>query len=151
MLQDFSSTISKTTNVVFCAISLAASLAPIYLYYGVHRMEIADSYFIWIAAVLGASYGLVQAYKNVKHSLKHQIVLKRGDAIAREINRQLADDKVISKKEKEERVLWKKNEIADYEAAGTIFVFSNYCFHATLTKTFDITHTVFKVFGTRFV
>lgn len=107
-------------------------------------MEIADSYFIWIAAVLGASYGLVQAYKNVKHSLKHQIVLKRGDAIAREINRQLADDKVISKKEKEERVLWKKNEIADYEAAGTIFGFFQLysCFHATLTKTLDITHTV---------
>jgi hypothetical protein len=32
-------------------------------------------------------------------------VIKRGDAIAREMNRQLADDKKMSKKEKDERIL----------------------------------------------
>jgi hypothetical protein len=42
-----------------------------------------------------------------------RILLKRGDAVYREVTRSLADDKVMSKKEKEERVLWKKNEVAD--------------------------------------
>jgi hypothetical protein len=35
-------------------------------------MEIADSWFIWIAAAIGVAYLLAQAYKNVKHVLKHQ-------------------------------------------------------------------------------
>lgn len=35
-------------------------------------MEVADSYLIWVAAVLGVTYILTQAYKNVKHVIKHQ-------------------------------------------------------------------------------
>ncbi|KAI1698847.1 translocon-associated protein, gamma subunit (TRAP-gamma) domain-containing protein [Ditylenchus destructor] len=93
---------------------------------------VADSWFIWIAAVIGVSYLLAQSYKNVKHVLKHQIVIKRGDAIAREMNRQLGDDKKMSKKEKDERILWKKNEVGDKEASIefifqlSVFVFTFY-------------------------
>lgn len=37
--------------------------------------------------------------------MKFRVVVKRGDAIAREMNRQLADDKKMTKKEKDERIL----------------------------------------------
>lgn len=49
--------------------------------------------------------------------------MKRGDAIAREMNRQLGDDKKMSKKEKDERILWKKNEVGDKEAVS-LFMFA---------------------------
>ncbi|KAI1710567.1 translocon-associated protein, gamma subunit (TRAP-gamma) domain-containing protein [Ditylenchus destructor] len=93
LLKDFSSAVSKTGTLTFYAISTLVGVTPIYLFYEVHQMEVADSWFIWIAAVIGVSYLLAQSYKNVKHVLKHQIVIKRGDAIAREMNRQLGDDK----------------------------------------------------------
>lgn len=58
-------------------------------------------------------------------------MIKRGDAVAREMTRVLADDKVMSLKEKEERILWKKNEVGDYEA--TVFtVFYNNVFFFTV-------------------
>ncbi len=31
------------------------------------------------------------------------------------MSKKLADDKKISRKEKDERILWKKNEVAEYE------------------------------------
>jgi translocon-associated protein subunit gamma len=57
---------------MFYGVSFLAALAPIYLYYGVHQMEIQDSYFVWIGAVVGVTYILAQSYKNVKHVIKHQ-------------------------------------------------------------------------------
>jgi hypothetical protein len=51
--------------------------------------------------------------------------------VAREMTRLLGDDKVMGKKEKEERILWKKNEVGDYEA--TVFtVFYNNIFFFTV-------------------
>lgn len=72
LLQDFSSTVSKTASVAFYAISLLAAAAPLYLFYAVHQMEVADAWFIWAAAGLGVTYILAQAYKNVKHVVKHE-------------------------------------------------------------------------------
>ncbi|VDL69122.1 unnamed protein product [Nippostrongylus brasiliensis] len=41
------------------------------------------------------------ACKNQKRLLKHQIVMKRGSAVDREINQKYANDKKMSTKEKE--------------------------------------------------
>ena len=37
--------------------------------------------------------------------------MKREGAVTKEMSRQLNDDKKISRKEKDERILWKKNEV----------------------------------------
>ena len=58
---------------------------------------------------------LAFAYKNTKHILKHKLAIKREQAVAKEINIKLADDKKVSKKEKDERILWKKNEVTENE------------------------------------
>uniref|UniRef100_A0A915LJU6 Translocon-associated protein subunit gamma n=1 Tax=Meloidogyne javanica TaxID=6303 RepID=A0A915LJU6_MELJA len=97
LLKDFSSAVSKKNQVVFYGISSFVGITPIYLFYGAHQMEISDSW----------------------------IVIKRGDAIAREMNRLLADDKKMSKKERDERILWKKNEIGDYEATLFTIFYNN--------------------------
>merc|ERR1712109_264960 len=65
------------------------------------------------------------AYKNVKFVLKHKIALKREDAVSKEMMKKLADDKRMTKKEKDERVLWKKNEVADYEATSFSIFYNN--------------------------
>ncbi|CAD5226974.1 UNVERIFIED_CONTAM: Translocon-associated protein subunit gamma, partial [Eudyptes robustus] len=131
LLQDFSSSISTKTSVVFYVIAFLASLAPLYLFYAIHQMDVADSWFIWGAASVGVSYILAQAYKNVKHVTKHDVVRKRGEAITRDVNKQLAEDKNMSKKEKDERALWKKNEVADAEANHFTIFFNNVVFYAS--------------------
>merc|ERR1719354_483301 len=74
---------------------------------------------MFVIGTLVSTWLLAFAYKNTKHVLKHKLALKREAAVAKEMNAKVADDKKISKKEKDERILWKKNEVAEYE--GTTF------------------------------
>lgn len=73
---------------------------------------------------------MAMAYRNTKFVLKHKIAVKREDAVTRDMTRQLAEDKKMSKKEKDERVLWKKNEVADYEATTFSIFYNNALFLA---------------------
>jgi len=57
-----------------------------------------------------------------------RIAQKREESVGREIMRRFADDKKMTKKEKDERILWKKNEVADYEATNFSIFFNNTLF-----------------------
>ena len=48
------------------------------------------------------------------------------------MNKKMADDKKISRKEKDERILWKKNEVAEYEATTFSIFYNNALFLAIL-------------------
>lgn len=69
------------------------------------------------------------AYRNTKFTLKHKVAIKREDAVTREMTQLLADDK-MSRKEKDERILWKKNEVADFEATVFSIFYNNAIFLA---------------------
>lgn len=66
-------------------------------------MEISTA-IIWFILVTAASTWLLAlAYRNTKFQLKHRVAVRREDAVAREMSRKLADDKKMSRKEKDER------------------------------------------------
>lgn len=75
-----------------------------------------------------ATYGISFAYRNTKFQLKHGFAQEREDAIRKEMNNKLANDKKMSRKEKDERILWKKNEVADYEATSYSIFYNNALF-----------------------
>lgn len=59
---------------------------------------------VWFAIVTaGSTYLLAMAYRNTKFQLKHKVAVKREDAVVREMSKKLAEDKKMSKKEKDER------------------------------------------------
>ncbi|CAJ0570094.1 unnamed protein product, partial [Mesorhabditis spiculigera] len=132
LLNSFSADVSAQGSALFLVNSLVTSLAPVYLFYGVHHLEISDGLFVWAIAVAGATYLLTWAAKNQKHQLKHKLVLKRSQAVEREINKKYADDKKISRKEKEEHVLYRRNEVADSEATWLAIFFNNVLFFSLL-------------------
>ncbi|VDK67138.1 unnamed protein product [Litomosoides sigmodontis] len=132
LLKDFSAAVSTKGSALFYGNSTVIAIAPLYLFHGIHQMEIADSWIIWLISWLTASYLISFAYKNIKHILKHKIVVKRSEAITREMSRKLADDKKMSKKEKDERILWKKNEVGDYEATTFSIFWNNVLFLSLL-------------------
>merc|ERR1711936_359202 len=71
--------------------------------------------------------GVSFAYRNTKHVLKHKVAVKREAAVTKDMNKELdSGDKKISRKEKDERILWKKNEVAEYEST-TFSIFYNNC------------------------
>lgn len=51
--------------------------------------------------------------------------------MTREMTKKFSDDKKMTRKERDERILWKKNEVADYEAT-TFSIFYNNAFYLVL-------------------
>merc|ERR1712018_861690 len=86
----------------------------------------------FVLMTLVSTYLISLAYKNVKFLLKHKIAQKREDAVTREVMKNVSDDKRMSKKEKDERILWKKNEVADYEATTFSIFYNNALFLALI-------------------
>merc|ERR1711941_7764 len=76
-----------------------------------------------------------------KHMLKHQVALKREAAVTKEMTNKLADDKKISKKEKDERILWKKNEVAEYEATTFSIFYNNSLFLVIIASFYILSGT----------
>jgi len=131
LLQDFSRNVSTKSSALFYGNALIVSCIPIWLFWRVHQMDLYQSAIIWLVGSIASTYFVAMAYKNVKFVLKHKIALKREDAVSKEMMKKLADDKRMTKKEKDERVLWKKNEVADYEAT-TFSIFYNNALYLVL-------------------
>ncbi|NP_001093086.1 translocon-associated protein gamma isoform 2 [Bombyx mori] len=128
LLQDFSRNVSTKSSALFYGNAFIVSAIPIWLFWRVHSLEISTA-IIWFILVTAASTWLLAlAYRNTKFQLKHRVAVRREDAVAREMSRKLADDKKMSRKEKDERILWKKNEVADYEATTYSIFYNNALF-----------------------
>ncbi|KAI8795851.1 translocon-associated protein subunit gamma-like [Biomphalaria glabrata] len=131
LLQDFSRNVSTKSSALFYGNALIVSAIPMWLFWRIHQMDLYQSAIVFILGTFISTYLVAYAYRNVKFILKHKIALKREDAVAKEMMKKLADDKKMTKKEKDERVLWKKNEVADYEAT-TFSIFYNNALYLVL-------------------
>lgn len=100
------------------------------VYWRIHSIELFSALIFFVAITGLSTYLMAMAYRNTKFALKHKVALKREEAVTREITKQLSDDKKTSRKEKDERTLWKKNEVADYEATTFAIFYNNALFLA---------------------
>lgn len=73
------------------------------LFWRVHSMEFLSSSIFFVLVTGLATYLMAMAYKNTKFQLKHKVAIKREDAVTREMTKELAEDKKMSRKEKDER------------------------------------------------
>lgn len=73
------------------------------LFWRVHSLEVSTSLAWFVLVTAASTWLLALAYRNTKFHLKHRIAVRREDAVAREMSRKLADDKKMSRKEKDER------------------------------------------------
>ncbi|KAK2178435.1 hypothetical protein NP493_544g02039 [Ridgeia piscesae] len=128
LLQDFSRNVSTKSSALFYGNAFIVSAIPIWLFWRIHQMDPYQSMILFGIVTLVCTYLIAYAYKNVKFLLKHKIALKRSEAVTREVMRKVADDKKMAKQEKDERILWKKNEVADYEATTFSIFYNNALF-----------------------
>eukprot|EP00794_Sanderia_malayensis_P015026 gene15026-16576_t len=127
LLQDFSRTVSKKSQVLFYGNALVISLLPLWLFWKIHLMDPYTYGPLFAVGTLIATYLVSFAYRNTKFTLKHKIAQKRENAIAKEVNAELdskPETKKLSRKEKDDRILWKKNNVSDTEAT-TLSIFYN--------------------------
>merc|ERR1712203_1316834 len=130
LLEGFSKNDSTKSSALFYGNAFIVSAIPVWLYWRVHSIDITSYAVIFAIGTLVSTWLLAFAYKNTKHMLKHKVALKREAAVTKEMTNKLADDKKISKKEKDERILWKKNEVAEYEATTFSIFYNNSLFLA---------------------
>merc|ERR1712121_497890 len=103
--------------------SIIVSSIPVWLYWRVHNVDPAGSALILAVAIIVSTWLLAYAYKNTKYLLKHKIAVKRESAVTKEMNAKLAEDK---------KILWKKNEVAEYESTTFSIFYNNVLFLAGL-------------------
>lgn len=73
------------------------------------------------------------SYKNVKFVLKNKIAQKREEAVSREVLSAIGkNDTSMGKKEKDERILWKKNVVSEYEATTYSIFYNNALFYTSV-------------------
>lgn len=107
-------------------------------------MDLLDSAILFVLVSVVTTWLVAFAYKNTKFVLKHKIAQKREDAITKDVLKVVSDDKKMGKKEKDERVLWKKNEVADYEATTFAIFYNNALFLALVC---GVSFTIFANFA----
>ena len=130
LLEGFNKNVSTKSSALFYGNAFIVSAIPVWLYWRVHSIDITTYAVIFAIGTLVSTWLLAFAYKNTKHMLKHKVALKREAAVTKEMTNKLADDKKISKKEKDERILWKKNEVTEYEATTFSIFYNNSLFLA---------------------
>uniref|UniRef100_U5ETN8 Translocon-associated protein subunit gamma n=1 Tax=Corethrella appendiculata TaxID=1370023 RepID=U5ETN8_9DIPT len=130
LLQDFSRNVSTKSSALFYGNAFIISSVPIWLFWRIHQMDLLPSLVFFVIVTGLCTYLMAMAYRNTKFTLKHKIAVKREDAVTREMTQLLADDKKMSRKEKDERILWKKNDVAEYEATTFSIFYNNALFLA---------------------
>merc|ERR1711944_366045 len=132
LLQDFSRRVSAKSSALFYGNAFIVSSIPIWLYWRIHAIDPTATAIILAIVTIVSTWLVAFAYRNTKHVLKHKVAVKREAAVTKDMNKELdSGDKKISRKEKDERILWKKNEVAEYEAT-TFSIFYNNAFLAIL-------------------
>ncbi|CAG5073638.1 Similar to SSR3: Translocon-associated protein subunit gamma (Pongo abelii) [Cotesia congregata] len=114
LLQDFSRNVSTKSSALFYGNAFIVSAIPIWLFWRIHLIDLYSNAISFVLVTLISTYLMSLAYKNTKFILKH---------------------KKMSKKEKDERILWKKNEVADYEATTFSLFYNNALFLAVVIFT----------------
>ncbi|CAG0913641.1 unnamed protein product [Notodromas monacha] len=132
LLTDFGRNVTAKYSAIFYTNAFLVSVIPIWLFWRVHLMEPLDSAIVFVVGSLISTYLVAFAYKNTKFLLKHKVASKREDAVTKEMSKKLSEDKKMPKNEKDHRVLWKINEVADYEATTFAIFFNNAIFVAVL-------------------
>ncbi len=127
LLQDFSRNVTTKSSALFYGNAFIVSALPIWVFWRMHQMDLVQSAILFGIMTIISTWLVSFAYRNVKFVLKHKVAQKREDAVSKEVMRQLTDNdnKKISRKEKDERILWKKNEVADYEATTFAIFYNN--------------------------
>merc|ERR1712008_8997 len=133
LLQDFSRRVSAKSSALFYGNAFIVSAIPIWLYWRIHAVDPASTAIILALVTIASTWLVAFSYRNTKHVLKHKVAVKRVSAVSKDMNKELdSGDKKISRKEKDERILWKKNEVAEYEATTFSIFYNNALFLAIL-------------------
>ncbi|KAH9399415.1 SWI/SNF and RSC complex subunit Ssr3 [Tyrophagus putrescentiae] len=147
LLQDFSRNVSTKSSALFYSIALIVSVVPLWIYWRIYEVDLYSLAIPFVIGTVANTWLVAFGYKNVKFVLKHKIAQKREDAVAKEVLQSITSQ-TMSKKEKDERILWKKNVVSDYEATTYSIFYNNAIFYtAVIVASFYLFRTFNPTFN----
>ena len=135
LLAGFSRTTTGKGTAVFWIHALYAAAIPIWIQMRIHQYSIADHLVYLIIGTIVQAIALQFAYKNVKFVSKEKIATLRSEAIANEVSNQVG--KQINRTELDDRILHRKNEVAENESLH-YSIFYNNAIYLTMYLLFSI-------------
>lgn len=117
LLRSFRNEVPLKTSILFYCNAFIVSALPIWLFWRIHGMDFLESILLYVTVTLISTSLLSIAYRNTKYVLKYKTAVKY-------------DLKKISKRRKEEKILWERSEAANYEATTFSIFYNNALFLA---------------------
>jgi len=127
LLPQFSNNVTTKNSALFYGNAAIVSALPVWLFWRIQQLDLLPNVILYAAVTALATYLMALAYGKVQFVLKHKLAQKREQAINREVAQEIGDRKV-SRDERDERVLCKKNEVAQYEATNYSIFYNNALF-----------------------
>lgn len=131
LLEDLSRKVSFKSSAVFLFYAALVSTIPIWLFSQILHLDLQESAVLYGVVTLVTVYAVFFSYKNCKFYFKHEFAQKREEAIRKEVN---ANNK-LTRKEKDDLILSKKNEVADYEATNYSICYNNVIYLTVIVLT----------------
>jgi len=121
LIKMFSSNVSKTSSANFMFSAFVAAATPLFAFIKIQQLDIQNSWHVMGIFTCIATYILQFSYGKSQFKIKSQIAGDIQDGVAKEVSASLGDKK-ISSQEKEDKVLMRKNQIAESASMSkTIF------------------------------
>merc|ERR1711887_1899 len=123
LLQGFSRSTSGKGSLVFWIHALYVVGIPIWIQARIHQYPVGDQLVYLIIGTVVQAIALQFAYKNVKFVSREKIATLRSEAIANEVSAQVG--KAINRQELDDRILHRKNEVAENESLHYSIFYNN--------------------------
>lgn len=119
LIQMFSRDVGSRGNAGFFVNALLAAATPLFLYIRVQQVNITSAWHVMGVFTCVTAYILQWAYAKAKFGLKQKMATSIHDGISKEVNAAMseAEKKKMTAQVKDDRILRRKNEIADKGAA----------------------------------
>merc|ERR1712212_175791 len=127
LLANFSRKTSGKGTLVFWIHALYVVAIPIWIQARIHQYAVSDNLIYLIIGTIAQAAALKYAYTNVKFVSKEKIATLRSEAIANEVTQKIAksEGKNVSRQELDDRILHRKNEVADNESLHYSIFYNN--------------------------
>jgi len=119
LIDMFSRDVGSKGVAGFLVNAVLAAATPLFLYIRVQQVQISSAWHVMAVFTAVTAYILQWAYGKAKYGLKSKMAMAIHDGISKEVNRAMSGEerKKLTAQVKDERILRRKNEIADKGAA----------------------------------
>jgi translocon-associated protein subunit gamma len=123
LLSGFSRDSSGRSSASFYVHALYAASIPIWIQARIHQLPVAESIVYLVIGTLLQAFALQFAYKNVKFVAKERIATARTEAVQSQVIKEVGSK--INRQELDDRILFKKNEVAENESVHYSILYNN--------------------------